>query len=122
VTDPDSGMCAPTAIEAPAVAVSDKLAPLTLTASLVAAGKRIAGAELSFFILTEKAGQGGGGRIGEAVTGQDGTARFDRRGGLDGLTFSDDQVTGYQVEFNPKSDIGGVQYCMSDARASLTAQ
>ncbi len=44
-----------------------------------------------------------------ARTGGDGTARYRRQDGVDGLGFSDERPTGYTVEFNPLTGIDGVQ-------------
>ncbi|MEU2613122.1 hypothetical protein ABZ570_16300 [Micromonospora sp. NPDC007271] len=120
-SEPGSRSCTVMAISIPDVRVTDPLAPLTLTATVTANGRPLAGAELAYFIAVGRQGEQTVGRVvGQARTGDDGVARYVRQHGVDGLTFSDERIDRYSVEYSPINKIGNVQYCRARADARLT--
>jgi hypothetical protein len=120
-SEPGSRSCTVTTISVQDVPVTDPLAPLTLTATVTAGGRPLRGAELAYFIAVGRTGEPTVGRVvGKATTGDDGVARYVRKHGVDGLTFSDERIDRYSVEFNPINKINNVQYCRARGDARLT--
>jgi hypothetical protein len=119
--EPGSGACTETSVAARAATLPAVTSPLRLPATLTAGDKPVAGAELAFFVRLKKSGGTVNSvRMGEARTGADGVATFERQDGVDGLGFTDEKPEGYTVEFNPLTDVGGTQYCRSRTTAALT--
>ncbi|MEV0158025.1 hypothetical protein AB0H57_30585 [Micromonospora sp. NPDC050686] len=76
---------------------------------------------MAFFIAVGRTGERTVGRlVGEARTGDDGVARYVRKHGVDGLTFSDERIDRYSVEYSPINKINNVQYCRARGDARLT--
>ena len=118
----DSGRCVPTALAPAPATVTGKYAPLTLSAKLTAGAGPVSGAPVNFYVTvhspTEKPRAGF--VVGNATTGGDGTAMFVRPQGTDGLTLGDEKPASFEVQFNPSTKIGGVQYCQTRADAPIT--
>ncbi|WP_158847655.1 hypothetical protein [Saccharothrix deserti] len=120
-TEPGSRSCTETAIAVADVTVTDRVAPLTLTATMTAGGKPVQGAELAFFIAVGPVdGKTTGRRVAEETTDADGVATHERPDGVDGLLVGDRKIDRYSVEFNPINKIDGVQYCRARGDAALT--
>ncbi len=122
--EPGSGDCREVEIEAEPVTVADPLAPLELTATLTADGEAVAGAEIAFATITEGTpnvpeGETGGRHVGEAETGADGVARFERPEGIDGLLLPEERLVGYRADFTPLEELDGVQYCRARTDATV---
>lgn len=124
--NPGSGQCTETTLTAPPITVTDPLAPLTVMATLTAKGKPVAGGDVDFFVIVVSAtgarGLGSGGGLGHTPTGPDGVARIVRKGGIDGLVFGTDRLTGYGADFIPLNKINGVQYCKTRVESPVTVE
>lgn len=119
--EPGSGACTETSVAARPAILPAVTTPLRLSATLTAGDSPVAGAELAFFIrLVKPSGKANSVRMGEARTGPDGVATFERHDGVDGLGFSDEKPEGYTAQFNPLAKIDGTQYCRSRATAALS--
>lgn len=108
--------CVKTELTPQNVVVQDPLQPLKLRATLLADGKPLAGGKVTFGTrgtMTHQSGRtfDSGRHIGEATTNSEGVAEFVRKEGLDGLTLSNETLTGYSVSFTPLTPINDVHYC-----------
>ncbi len=122
--EPGSGRYRETTIELEPLTVAAEERPIALPARLRDKdGRPVAGARLLFYVRTIPSWSGGAEHsvvIGSETTDVDGRATRVVRGGLEGLLVRGDRLIGYDVGFRPLSAIGGIQYCLSDARTSIT--
>ena len=117
-------ICTDTDLATPPIHFLESQEPLTITATLTSDGAPVAGADVIFFVYRLAAGQAAssevGFNIGSGTTDAGGVARYTRKGGIQGLVHSDERLTGYEAQYRPSANVGGVQYCGARSRGEFT--
>ncbi|MGP3957869.1 hypothetical protein ACTWPT_17845 [Nonomuraea sp. 3N208] len=113
--------CAETRLQVEPLHVTDTSAPVTLTARLTTDdGRPVARARIHFFARIGAPGEQLGEQIGDGITDADGVASLVRRDGVAGLVLPGKRVVGYSAQFATIGEVGGKDYCWTEATAPIT--
>ncbi|MEQ4725424.1 hypothetical protein [Nonomuraea sp. B19D2] len=113
--------CAETRLQVEPLHISDRSAPVTFAARLTADGEPVARARVHFFARIGAPGEKLGEQIGDGTTDADGVARLVRRDGVAGLVLPGKRAVGYSAEFATVGEVGGRDYCWTEASAPITS-